>query len=262
MFLCARGIIFIVMACRPALFFVVLMALLLAAPLAAAATDLSLLVSIELQASGNAHVKERYNILLADAAEIEEFNSYRVLSQNTLTEWRRFSRSLKYHVVGDGVPLNPKMTVRRLLEIGARSASIELDYDVVNIGLTKVVSPRVTQYTIDNNAFSFDLTASKELILPSGATIELLLPPTAVLNQKTLSPEASEVSSRKISWKGQLTGKWRVEYAMEKPLGDEVREYFDSLITNGINVIPVALPIVLVLLVGLFLANTFLRERS
>ncbi|OIO26616.1 hypothetical protein AUJ14_01415 [Candidatus Micrarchaeota archaeon CG1_02_55_22] len=245
-------------------FVIVLAVVLLLFPsVAFSAKDVSLLVTVELHADGGAFVKERYGLLLNDDSEIEEFNNYRYFSQNTLTEWRRFSKNLKYHVAGQGVPVNPKLSAKRLLNVGSRTVSIELEYDVSHVVSSSAQGPRIQSYSFGTDVLSFDLTASREVILPLEplTTLELVLPPDAYLVQKTLSPEPTLQEGNKLSWSGPINGRWNVDYSIEQPLGNEVRAYFDGLYRNGVSVIPLALPIVFVLLVGVFLVNKLLHER-
>lgn len=243
--------------------FCVLAALLLAFSSASAVTDLSTIVSISLNGDGSAHVKERYDFLLEDALEIEEFEAARIYGENTILGWRRFSSGLRYHLSAAGTPLNTKISASRLLDSGSRFARIELDYEVVtSVVNEEQLGPRVKKLTLDAQLLAFDFTSSREIIFPSVFTLRIAAPSAAVVDRNALSPEPSLLAGNTAEWKGPLTAKLSFAYTVEKPLNEEVSEYFNGLYKQGVGVIPGAVPVAIILLFVLFLANKALKQRK
>ena len=112
-------------------FFTALIAVfLLFSAFSAAYEDSSIAVLVHFNQDGTAKVSEKYAFLLSDDSEIESFEYYRNLGQNTVVSWRRFSKDLKFHVGADIIPSNASITARRVLSVGRRSAELVLDYEL------------------------------------------------------------------------------------------------------------------------------------
>lgn len=238
-------------------------ALALLAASSVAVTELSILASITFNDDGSAQVRERYNLLLSDEREVESFENYRVYGQNNIVEWRRFSPNIRYHVSRKGTPAQPKITARRLPNIGSRSALIELEYYLAGeVAVPSKASSRVTRFNFNSSLLSLDYTAANELILPSPISIRLTPPPLGTIVRASLSPEPSAIDGNSVEWSGPITGKFSFAYLVEQQLGDEVSEYFNGLYGQGVSLIPSAVAVALVLLLASFLANKLLREKA
>src|SRR3989338_1571555 len=120
-------------------------------------TEVSTIVSVNVQPDGTAHVSERYSLFLQSEAEVEEFENLRKFGPNNVVGWRRFLPSLKYHLSTGVTPSDTRVSARRLFDIGARSAAIELSYYVQNPIFNATTSiGRTTNYELNPNAIAFD----------------------------------------------------------------------------------------------------------
>ncbi len=233
--------------------------LLLALSSARAYTEVSTLVTVEVNPDATAHVHERYSLFLTNDSEVEVFENLRKFGPNTLAGWKRFLPILRYHVAGSFTPGNTRVSARRLFDIGARSAAIELDYDApVALFKTAQVAGRTTKYELLQEFLAFDRSAN-EIILSPTTALEFVLPRGSVLVKTSVSPPASSFGEGRIQWVGPLTGSWSLAYTVEKPLGEEVSEYFTGLFANAFSQIPVLAPLALLLLVAAFLYNKYVR---
>jgi len=208
-------------------------------------------------------VKESYFLFLDDTTEREQFDSFRRFGQNTLIGWRNFFPFLKYHVSGSITPVNISITARRHTDIGVRPASIDLDYALpAPVFTSGKAGSRKTVYTLDESLLKFGRTASQDIMLTPVESLEFVLPPQAILESQ--SPAASSVTTlegrKDLRWDGPVNGKWSLVYSVEKPLNEEVGEYFASLSESFMRSVPFLLPLALVALLALFLYVKYFRK--
>ncbi len=225
-------------------------------------TTLGIEVDLSIQEDGTAHVKERYALLLESDAEIETFENYRTLGQNTIIEWRRFVNELKYHITSRVTPANTKISARRLLELGRRSVVLELEYDINSpVVTTQKLASRTTLYTLTPSVLSFDTTATGETVLPNVASLVIDVPPSARIQAGNISPDPARIAGNQVVWVGPLTSRWRFSYTMEETLSDEVSMFFTDMYDQAANLIPLLLPIGLLVLVAGFIYSKFGRSH-
>ncbi len=234
--------------------FLVAASLLLVAGLSAAYTEVSNVVNIEVREDGTAYVRERYSIFLLNDSEVEVFENLRKFGPNTVTGWKRFLPTLKYHVAGSFTPANTRVSARRLFDIGARSASVELEYDIeAQVFAPVLTRGRTTEYALVQELLAFERSAGGDIILSPTTALEITLPQVAKLDKKSISPVPSSAGGNRIQWVGPLTGRWHAVYLLEKPLSDEVSDYFTNLYNSIFANIPALLPVALLVLLGAFL---------
>ena len=216
-------------------------------------TEVSTIVNVQVQPDGTAHVSEKYSLFLQSEAEVEEFENLRKFGSNTVVSWRRFLPSMKYHLSTGVTPLDTRVSARRLFDIGARSAAIELSYYVQRplFNATQTLG-RTTTYELKAGVIAFDRTEGDVTNLPPTVTLEFELPENARPDKASISPPASSVEGNTVQWVGPLAGTWRLAYTLETPLGVEVSEYFTHLYAQAYEFIPTFLPIALVLLLAAF----------
>jgi hypothetical protein len=225
-------------------------------------TEVSTIVDVQVQPDGTARVSERYSLFLQSEAEVEEFENLRKFGSNTVVSWRRFLPSMKYHLTGGVTPLDTRVSARRLFDIGARSAAIELDYYVQNpiFNATQTLG-RTTTYTLLPDAIAFDRTENRVTNLPPTVTLEFELPENARVEKATLAPPVSSINGNNVMWVGPLAGSWTLSYKLEKQLGVEVSEYFSNAYAQAFQLIPTFLPIALVLLLAAFVYSKTARKQ-
>lgn len=219
------------------------LALLALAAAAAAYTDLSLLVRAEIQPDGSALVGEEVRVALNNQQELESFDYYATLGDVPLTEWKRFSDRVSYHF--NGPILKTSIQASRDYTTGISVGRILVEY-LVNTTLVRSAhtGPRTTTHTLTNEYFGFERGGGGASVLPTRATLTLVLPAGAVL--KKAVPEPSERRGGELSWTGPLAANWLVEYEVEKPLTEEVSEYFEGLYRSLLS--PSQLPVTLLAL--------------
>lgn len=245
---------------RVALFAIALLALF--SPSTTAITEVGLTVSLSVSPEGSAHVNERYSMFLDTDREIEEFIQFQNFGQNTIVGWRRFVPLLRFHFAGPTSPSNTKVTARRLLNIGLRSAVIELEYDLNgSIFLQGKEGSRVTRFQLEQKYLSFDSTGNGEVLLSPLETLEFVLPTRARVDSKS-SPYPTEIEGNAVRWVGPITSKWDFQYTLEQSLEDEVNAFFKELWQQAYAIVPTLLPFALVLLVAAFLFNKLYRQRK
>jgi hypothetical protein len=201
-------------------------------------------------------------MLLNNDTEIETFESYREFSENTLLEWKQFLSQIGYHISGNYTPNNTTITATRLEDIGARSAQLDLDYDIPS-GITnsEEVKSRLTQYTFNPDFLSFPRDSTGETVLPEGFTLVFTVPDGSTWDSQYAYPAPAIAENNNATWVGPATGKWRFRYDVEESLPDEVEAYFDGLYANTLSLLPWLLPIGLLALLAGFIYNKFVLEK-
>ncbi|MBI3588614.1 hypothetical protein HY095_05445 [Candidatus Micrarchaeota archaeon] len=239
-----------------------LVALIAISPGLKAFTEISTVMRVEVQPDAWAHVKETYVVRLDQADDVETFESLRKYGQNTLISWRNFLPILRYHIASSLTPNNTTISARRLFEVSSRTAEIELDYDVAEpIFSSEKVGSRTKRFSLQNPFLNFQRTASGEALLSGSQSFILVLPPVASFDPSKFIPSPTQSDGSTVRWSGPASGVWRISYEIEKPLGDEVSEYFSTLYAQGVSAIPAFLPLGLVALLAAFLFSRFAKNR-
>jgi len=233
-----------------------LLALVCLALAAEAYTDLSLLVQANLQRDGSVVVQEEFKVALNNQQELESFDYYTTLGEVPLTEWKRFSDRVGYHF--NGPILKTRILATRDYTTGSSVGKIMVEY-TVNTSIVKAeqVGARATRYTLTQEYFGFERARGGEALLPKGATLVIELPAEATLVK--VLPEPMSRKENRLSWSGPLASAWNVQYDVEKPLTEEVSEYFRELYRSLLS--PSQLPLTLLVLALAALAAFYLWGR-
>jgi hypothetical protein len=229
---------------------------------AAAYSDISLGVTINVDKDGRAFVSERSLISLDSKTELDEF-SYMISSgKGSVVEWKRFSPNVKYHIGGTLPPKNSRVTAKRDFTTGYSTGVVILDYELDLLVIMQQSGSRVTRYALSEGMLGFEGTATSqgaETVLPSDVTLSIGIPSDAFITK--ISPEPNKHEGNTLTWTGPLTSKWVLEYEREKPLSEEVNEFFSGL-AGVVAALPWNLVIALAFLALGGLALYWLVKRS
>ncbi|PIO06593.1 hypothetical protein COT29_00360 [Candidatus Micrarchaeota archaeon CG08_land_8_20_14_0_20_59_11] len=174
---------------------------------------------------GSAHIVERTVFMLDTDDERREFEYYMGLGKTTLADWQRFSPLVRYHFSGSVTDL--KNIASREYSIRYTAASITMEYDVAGLFTTERVGSRITRYSLDTSRLVFSGTSrTGELSLGNNMRFTLELPNDAASVTVVPAPGAEISDHNTIAWNGPISGKWEVHFEREKPLSDEVNEFF------------------------------------
>jgi len=225
---------------------------------ARAYSDYSFSVTAEVNQDGGMHVVEKTVFLFDTDAERTEFDSFMNSGENSVLEWRKFSKNIRYHFGGSLVEsASVKISARREYAISFSAGSVTLEYEVApDIFVKEKTSSRVTQYSLDSSYLSFDLARNREPVLGSGMRLEMTLPADATVVEIAPIPDARDGNT--FSWTGPVIGAWRVVFEREQPLSEEVNDFFASLSQNAFAFIP----FILVLGLIAFVAVKLMKVKS
>ncbi|MGB9576953.1 MAG: hypothetical protein ACP5IG_02080 [Candidatus Micrarchaeia archaeon] len=225
---------------------------------AAAYSDYSFSVNVKVNHDGSAHVTEKTVIIFSNDLEKEEFDAYLNTGENSVLEWKKFSRNVRYHFSGEIVRLaTTKITARREYGLSFQAGSIMVDYDVdSSLFDAEKTSSRLTTYSLHSSYLSFDLSKNKEMVLGNGMQLRFVLPSDAYLVEAAPAPDSLE--GNVLTWNGPLVGSWKIVYSVEQPLAEEVNQFFADFYENMFGVVP------FVLLVGViaFVAVKLWRSKQ
>ena len=200
-------------------------ALVLASQSAAAFTDLTLNVTVQLNPDGTAHVIEESRISLDSMAEIDTFTSSMAAIGTTIEDWRKLTNSanIRYHTTA--VPVNTNLAPKMAGSI----AVIMIEYDTSEplVSIDKETA-RKSSYTLDQNRFNFQTSRTGALVLPQGTTLSVVLPQDAILMNAI--PQPTSVDGRTYTWRGPFTiARFDFSYERQQSLGTEVSEFFSDV---------------------------------
>jgi hypothetical protein len=215
----------------------------LAAP-ARAYSDQFVIVNATFTPEGTAHVAETTVISLTSSAEVQAFENS-IQTAASLTDWRRFSQNVGYHL--NGFASDTRITGKRDVSLGVPVGIVIVDYTLnYSLAVPERQGSRITRYKLAPEVLNFPGPAgTNESTLLSGVTLTFKLPADATL--VNAEPKTYERNGNTLSWKGALTGTWRLEYEREQPLGEEVNAFFADAYKNALGIIPL-------LLLGILLA--------
>ncbi|MFH0835266.1 MAG: hypothetical protein V1881_02900 [Candidatus Micrarchaeota archaeon] len=197
---------------------------LMASP-ALAYTYYSFSVNATVTEDGSAHVVEKTIFMLDTDDERREFEYYMGLGKTTLADWQSFSPLVRYHFSGSVT--NLKIIASREYSIRYTAASVTIEYDVAGLFTTERVGSRITRYSLDTSRLVFsEASRTGELSLGNSMRFTLELPNDAVSVKVVPAPGAEISDHNTIAWNGPISGKWDVAFEREKPLSDEVNEFF------------------------------------
>ncbi|HII39263.1 TPA: hypothetical protein HA318_04655 [Candidatus Micrarchaeota archaeon] len=234
------------------------MTILLAACLASAYSDYSFSVTAQVKEDGSMHVMEKTVFLFDNDLERNAFDSFMNSGENSVIEWRKFSKNIRYHFGGVLVESQGvKISARREYSVGFSAGSVVIEYDLSHqMFIAEKKSSRVTQYSLNSSYLSFDVSRDREPVLGNGMKLEITLPPDATIVEIAPVPDTRQGNT--LSWTGPVIGEWKVIYSREQPIGDEVNEFFIALAQNAFAWIPLILAIIVI---G-FLALKLFKQKA
>ncbi|MEW5955446.1 MAG: hypothetical protein AB1626_02820 [Candidatus Micrarchaeota archaeon] len=219
-------------------------------------SDYSFSVNAGVKEDGGMHVVEKTVFLFDTDAERTEFESFMNSGENSVLEWRKFSKNIRYHFGGSLVQSESvKISARREYAVSFSAGSVVLEYDVDSqIFVKEETSSRVTRYSLDSSYLSFDVSRNREPVLGSGMRLEMVLPADATVVEIAPIPDAR--AGNTFSWTGPVIGAWRVVFERERSLSDEVNEFFAGLSQSVYAIVPVLLVLGLIAFVAVKLVKS------
>ncbi len=214
---------------------------------ARAYSDQFYIANVTLQPAGGAHVTETTVISLTSSDEVQAFETA-IQSAASLTDWRRFSKNVGYHF--NGLTQDTHITGKRDVSLGVPVGVVIVDYDLnYTVAVPEQTGTRITRYTLGPDVLNFPGPSEGESTLLNGMSLTFKLPSDATL--VSAEPSVFERHGNDLTWKGALTGRWRLTYDREIPLSQEVNQFFSDAYHNGLTFIPILLLVILLAFVGL-----------
>lgn len=202
-----------------------LVLLVLFASIATAYSDRSFSMEVQLQPDGGTHVVEKSFFVLDNKNEIEAFEFILRQGKTTLADWQKFSRNIRYHLLGS--VFNLRIVAAREFQTGFTTASVTIEYDVKNVLKVNQTSSRTTHYVLD--AEKLLLGSSRgDITLGNNMVFALHVPPDAI--HLVVTPDAgASRNANAIRWVGPTSGRWEVSFDREITLAQEVQAFFVDL---------------------------------
>ncbi len=228
----------------------------LLAPMASAYSTSSFSIKLEVNEEGKVHAIERVVFLVESEGERNEVTGALNFVNPQLLTFKKFSKYVNYHLNGQ---ISNVKIIARLESFDA--ASIEWEYDLMHpiFNITPKGS-RLSHYTLNKGIFSFDSTNGTRLNEITSLLMEL--PKDAVLINKKINPRPREIENNALYWIGPFVSKeWEVEFEREKPLTQEVSEFFTQLYQNLFYYGPLAIVILLTIFVIIWFEK-FLKAQT
>jgi len=222
---------------------------------ASAYSDYSFSVKAEVNEDGGMHVVEKTVFLFDTDAERTEFESFMSSGENSVLEWRKFSKNIRYHFGGSLVKSESvKISARREYAVSFSAGSVVLEYNVdPKIFVKQKISSRITRYSLDSTYLSFDVSRNREPVLGSGMRLEIVLPEDATVIEIAPIPDARQANA--FSWTGPVIGVWRIVFEREQPLSEEVNEFFATFFNSVFALVPFLLVLGLIAFITLKLVK-------
>lgn len=204
-------------------------------------SDYSFEVKVKVNDDGSAHVTEKTVLLFDNDLERGQFDSFLNSGENSILEWKRFSKNIRYHLNGEVVKLSStKITARREYSVGFQAGSVIIDYDVEpTLFVKERISSRVTRFSLNPAYLTFDLSKNKETVLGNGMQLRFILPGDALF--VSFAPSPDSMANNEAVWHGPVVGTWKLVFEREKPLSDEVSQFFFDFYERMLEFIPVLL---------------------
>jgi hypothetical protein len=210
--------------------------LILLAPFTAAYSDYSFSANVEFSPDGTGHVTEKTIFLFENAEERKAFELNMNLGESTISEWRKFSENIKFHVKGK--ISNVKITAKREFTVSFEAGAVIMEYDLESATTEQKAGSRRTVYTLLPDALAFDRTKTGQTSLGNNVVLQFEYPKSSELLK--VAPVYEE-NGNVITWNGPIAGNWEFQYAEEIPLSQEVSEFFISTYDNAVDSMPLVL---------------------
>ena len=217
----------------------------------------SLSVFININLDGSANVDEQLEMVINGTSSRDLYDSTRA-AYSDLTTWKTLTglSEMRHHITRAKADITDVRIIPGAVErcnsyMGICYATVAIDYKVPagqnGSGLIAVdrYKPRTLRYSLQQDALSFDQTATGDLILPTGTVISISIPDTAEkiffsTIPTNLANEPDEnfkydsdsntrfyVGSKRIfKWSGNALSKFQFIYEVELPLETEVVDFF------------------------------------
>ncbi|HLD75709.1 MAG TPA: hypothetical protein VI874_01705 [Candidatus Norongarragalinales archaeon] len=187
--------------------------------------DRSFSLDVQVNPDGTAHITEKSFFILENKNEIDAFEFVRSQGKTTVADWQRFSRNIRYHLLG-GL-FNLRIIASREFSLGFTTASLTLDYDVKNMTASNRTSSRRTHYVLAMDKLLFG-SSPGDLTLGNNVEFNLVFPADA--KNVKVSPDAGVVREPiRLLWVGPTSGRWDVFFDREITLAEEVQAFFLDL---------------------------------
>jgi hypothetical protein len=230
--------------------------------------DLSLVVDININANGSAHVVETTTLSLDSSSE--ELYERSILSRElTIQDWSMLTKStyIRQHILSAISTQRIRIVPEKLVRYGfnTSTAVIKIDYDIDGVLIMNKTGPRKTLYTFKKSVLSFENSPSGP-VLPKYTDLVIRPPKDAIITH--IYPEPDEpknifnaTSSQikglsEITWKGTVpVSEFEFVFLMEEPLDVEVNEFFREAQKTVVAFVfsqPGAIIITLIVLAGIF----------
>lgn len=230
--------------------------LLFALTLVTAYADHSFSALVRVNADGDAHIIEKTVFYLENEEEAKAFSYLLEQGETTLSVWQKFSKHSRYHFLG---PLNNlNIIAAREYSVGSMAASISLEYDASNLFSFRQIGVRTTLYELDRQRLDLAPGKAGEFSLGNAMKLTLVLPVDALNVEVMPEPGVQKKEHNELVWSGPITGKWDVSFEREKPLSQEVNEFFSQMYSNLTDSYAVFLILLFVALISIKLIK--LRE--
>ena len=205
---------------------------------ALAYSDYSFAAHAAINSDGFARVEEKSIIVFETPDERTDFEHNLNLGESTITEWKKFSKNVRFHFAG---PItNQRITARKEFSLGTNFGSVIVEYDI-NAAVVNEShrGSRVTVYSLDPSVLAFDRTAGGATILGSNILLSIELPADAQVVKVAPTPDRQEKNV--LSWGGPVARKWELVYERELPLSGEVSQFFLESYEEAISLLPLLL---------------------
>jgi hypothetical protein len=218
----------------------------------------SLEVRININRDGSANVEEAIALIISGPSSRELYEATRAAYSDIATWKNRTELSeMRHHISRVNTDITNIRVIPQALEgcnafVGTCHATVLIDYEVPagenGSGLIKVdhYKPRTAEYSLQQDALSFEQTKSGDLVLPAGTTISISIPQAAEKIYFSSIPQnlATEGENfrydqsanlrfytgakRIFNWQGDTLSKFQFTYEIESPLETEVIDFFQN----------------------------------
>ena len=217
----------------------------------------SLSVFINVNLDGSANVDEQLEMVINGTSSRELYESTRA-AYSDLTTWKTLTglTEMRHHITRAKADITDVRIIPGAVErcnsfMGICYATVVIDYKVPagqnGSGLITVdrYKPRTILYSLQQDALSFDQTATGDLILPEGTVISISIPdnsekiffstvPTSLAGEPDENFKYDSTSNtryyvgqkRIFKWSGNALSQFQFTYEVELPLETEVVDFF------------------------------------
>ncbi len=190
---------------------------------------------------GNAHVVERYNIVIEGKVDIGRYIAH--MEESSVLKWQELlgDKEVRLHVnplyVGvanlEVKPQPPRAPQGRGNDV-VTSALLIIEYDVVpktaegeSMFFIEKVKPRLYRYTLNTKALSLQRTALGNFLLDERTSLIFHLPKGSVIEK--VNPQPYEMGESYVKWRNTVLVKPKLVFLKEISIEEEINAYFQEL---------------------------------